>query len=136
MGEWDVHSGGKKVGTNRIEKQLSGCLIFEHWTSVTEFSGKSMNYLDPETGTWRQNWVAERGYIIRYEGEIRDGAIHFEGENVGSDGTKALQRVILKPLPDGKLHHRIEQSSDGGKSWSIWFDGTYTRKGSARPGGN
>ncbi|NIV94632.1 tetratricopeptide repeat protein [candidate division KSB1 bacterium] len=129
VGEWDVYNKrGQKVGTNIITKDLNGCLIFEHWTSAGGGSGKSMNYYDPGDGKWKQNWVAAGGGVVRYEGEVKDGTMHFKGESIRRDGTKELARVVLEPISEGRVHHLIEHSKDGGKTWYVYFDATYVPK--------
>lgn len=131
LGEWDVFNPqGQKVGTNIIEKKLNGCLIFENWTSAGGGSGKSMNYYDPADRKWKQSWVSAGGGIVWYEGEVKNGAMHFRGENISADGTKALSRVILRPIEKGRIHHFIEHSKDGGRTWTVYFDGTYVAKDS------
>jgi hypothetical protein len=84
-----------------------------------------MNYFDPEARMWRQNWVADSGYVIRYEGNLRDGAMHLQGENIARDGSKEASRMTLTPQADGSVLQKIEQSRDRGKTWYVWFQGTY-----------
>jgi len=31
-------------------------------------------------------------------------------------------------LPDGRVRQFFEQSTDGGETWTTWFEGFYTRK--------
>lgn len=133
VGEWDVYSGDRLVGTNVIQKILQGCLVFENWTNGRGVSGKSFNYYDPGSGTWRQNWVSETGAIVRYEGNVRDGAMHYEGERIDAGGRVELARVTLSPLESGNVRHLIEHSSDGGKTWFDWFDAVYVPMGSPPP---
>ena len=85
-----------------------------------------MNYWDPESRAWRQNWVADSGYIIRYEGEFRDGAMHLEGRNIQIDGTVETSRMTWTPREDGTVRQLIEQSRDDGLTWYVWFDGIYS----------
>ena len=133
-GQWNVlDSQGRQVGINIILKALNGCMIFENWTSRSGRAGKSMNYYDPEIGKWRQHWVADSGYVIRYEGEFREGAMHLEGVNVAMNGDKELSRMTLSPLPDGNVRQLIQQSRDGGKTWYTWFTGTYVPRSATRP---
>ena len=134
VGEWEVFNPqGQKVGENIIEKDLNGCMLVENWTSVSGGSGKSINYYEPGSGKWKQNWVDATGGIVWYQGEVKDGAMHFSGENISKDGTKTLARVVLKPLADGKVHHFIENSADGGETWTLYFDGTYVKKENSQP---
>jgi Tetratricopeptide repeat len=125
VGDWDVFSGTQQVGHNRIERLLDGCLLMENWTGAYGSSGKSVNYFDPASGKWKQNWVDENGGIVWYEGEVKDGVMHFSGENIAPDGKRKLARVELAPQPDGTVHHKIETSADGGKTWTVAFDAIY-----------
>jgi tetratricopeptide (TPR) repeat protein len=130
IGEWDVfNSQGQQIGTNVIQKFINGCVIYENWTSARSgYYGKSFNYYDPAAGKWKQNWVDAMGGIVWYEGDVKDGAMHFTGASIGIDGVKQLAQVTLTPLPDGRIHHVINQSTDDGKTWSVYFDGMYVKK--------
>ncbi|HEX9653818.1 MAG TPA: tetratricopeptide repeat protein [bacterium] len=130
IGEWEVFNPqGQQIGANVIEKILNGCVLYENWTSARSgYFGKSFNYYEPSAGRWKQNWVDATGGIVWYAGEVKDGVMHFAGENISMDGSKQLARVTFTPLPDGRVHHVIEQSADDGKTWSVYFDGMYVKK--------
>lgn len=132
VGEWRVvDPQGQQVGINRIKKLHGGCVIEENWSSSSGGTGQSMNFLDPKTGRWQQHWADSRGGVVWYEGEVRDGVMHFAGENILRDGTVRMSRVVLEPLDGGRVHHFIEHSTDGGATWSTYFDGTYIPLGEA-----
>jgi hypothetical protein len=129
IGEWEVfNQQGQKVGENHIQKKMRDCLIIENWKSVRGSMGTSMNYYDPSSDSWKQNWIDENGQIIWYSGNVRDNAMYFEGELIDHKGKIENARVILKLLPNGNVHHLIEHSKDSGKTWYTWFDGTYVKK--------
>lgn len=129
VGEWEVfNQQGQKVGENHIQKMMRGCLILENWKSVRGSVGTSMNYYDPASNTWKQNWVDENGQIIWYSGEVRDGAMHFEGEMIDQEGRIEMAKVVLKLLPNGNVHHLIKHSKDSGKTWYTRLDGIYVKK--------
>jgi tetratricopeptide (TPR) repeat protein len=133
VGTWDVFAGSSQIGTNVIERDLNGCVLIERWTSAAGSRGISLNFLDPATAKWRQQWVADNGSVVWYEGEVRDGAMHYAGEQINPKGNKTLARVLLQPQPDGTLRHRIENSTDGGKTWTAGFDAIYRRAGQSSP---
>jgi len=129
VGEWDVFTPeGERAGTNRIEKLLRGCLLLESWTGAQGGEGKSINYYDPVRKRWVQTWVDGQGGIIAAEGELEDGTMRFEGEHLYPDGRREAYRMTFTPRADGSVRQFIEQSTDGGATWSVWFDGTYVRK--------
>jgi len=128
IGEWEVfNQQGQKVGENRIQKVMQGCLILENWKSVRGSAGTSMNYYDPASNTWKQNWVDENGRVIWYNGNVRDNAMYFEGELIDHEGRIEFAQVVIKLLPNGNIHHLIKHSKDSGKTWYSWFDGIYIK---------
>lgn len=131
IGEWEVTSLGQKAGENRIETYANGCFLLENWTSASGGSGHSMNFYDGANEKWHQIWVDSGGTSIIVEGGLRDdGAMHFEGEHLYPNGTRQLYKMTFTPNDDGTVRQYIEQSADGGKTWSVWFDGLYARKAS------
>lgn len=129
VGEWDVFNPqGQQVGTSKIEKVERGALIMENWSNMTGGTGRSMNFVDPATRRWHQIWVDPSGTVVRYEGALREGAMHLEGTNQPPQGKAKLTRMSLTPLADGKVRQWIEHSADNGASWTTYFDGLYTPK--------
>ncbi|MBS1271867.1 MAG: hypothetical protein MAGBODY4_00999 [Candidatus Marinimicrobia bacterium] len=126
IGEWEVYNPqGQLVGHNRIEKSLKGCMLVENWTGVRGSEGKSINFYHSIKEQWKQQWVGASGYIIEYSGKFVDGAMRFEGTHVTIDGSAKMSRMTLTPKENGHVHQLIEQSTDHGKTWKTWFDGTY-----------
>ena len=129
IGDWDVFDPkGKKVGPNRVEKVTNGCTLLENWTGAGGSIGKSINYFDPDSEEWVQIWVDGSGGNITTRGKLRDGAMVLEGKHVHNGGRIELYRGTWIPLEDGKVHQYLEQSKDEGKTWYVWFDGTYVRR--------
>jgi hypothetical protein len=126
VGDWAVFGpSGQRVGTSHVSKILSGCTLLEEWSSPYGLDGKSINFYDPHADKWYQTWVSASGNILRYEGKLVDGAMHFEGQGVNVDGSTELSRMTFTPLEDGKVRQFIERSTDNGATWSVYFDGTY-----------
>lgn len=129
VGDWDVFDPqGNQLGTNRIEKVENGCLILEHWSNMQGNTGQSINFIDPVDRKWKQVWVDGSGSVVRYDGEFKDGAMHFTGTHTPQRGQPALARGSLTPQKDGKVRHFIEHSDDNGKTWKPYFDGVYVKK--------
>ena len=134
VGEWRVVIRDQQVGTNRIRKVLDGCAITEEWADARGGTGRSLFYVSPDNGLWRQVWVTntalapggvkEKHLIARYP----DGGVRFQGEIVVEGGV-VLDRTTLTPLPDGRVRQVIERSSDGGATWTTGFDAMYVRAG-------
>ncbi len=133
LGEWDVYNPqGQQAGTNRIEKILNGCALLENWTGSRGGTGKSLNFYNRATKRWEQVWVSDRGGVTKYAGEFKDGAMRFDdGEHIEPDGKRVRSRMAFTPLDDGRVRQLIEHSSDDGKTWTVWFDGTYIPRSKA-----
>jgi hypothetical protein len=129
VGEWDVRDAeGKTAGVNTISREENGCVLVESWRSAAGGTGQSYNYYDPAAGRWKQLWVG-LGILLHMEGGLVDGSMRLEGplQYLGQDRTTTLRGTWTK-LADGRVRQHFEESSDGGKSWTTWFDGYYTRR--------
>ena len=128
LGEWDVYANGQQVANSRIEYSLEGCLIIENYEAFSGYSGKSINFYDVGDKKWHQIWTDISGNISRYDGELKDGKMYMYGENIDKAGTKSLVRMEFTPNADGTVRQLYEGSTDGGTTWSIYFDGRYVKK--------
>ncbi len=129
IGDWDVFDGsGRWVGHNRIESAQSGCVLVEHWYGASGGTGMSINYFDAVSDQWVQVWNASGGMQIDIRGGLTEdgmlltGKIHY----LTTDKTADF-RGLWTPLHDGRVRQFFEQSNDGGRSWSPWFEGFYSR---------
>jgi hypothetical protein len=138
LGEWEVRSAaGQLLGRNRISKRHGGCVVQEEWESAAGGSGSSFNVYDQQTKQWHQFWVDatgtnwlssdKQGNPVTLRGGIRDGAMVLTShpDTLASIGST---RVTFRPLPDGGVRQTFESSSDGGKTWTVSFDGFYKKK--------
>jgi hypothetical protein len=137
LGDWEVRGpGGQLLGHNHISKRYGGCVVIEEWESAGGSSGSSFNLYDQNTKQWHQFWVDssgtnwlssdQAGNPNTQRGGFRDGAMMLasDPDTIPSIG---LTRVSFRPLEDGRVHQVYESSTDGGKTWSVSFDGYYSR---------
>lgn len=132
IGRWTVQRpDGHAAGINAITSEEAGCAIVEHWTSANGGTGQSLNFFDPAAGKWRQVWVG-LGLVLTMEGGLVDGAMVLEGplQYVGTGRVTRL-RGMWTVLPDGRVRQQFHESEDAGRSWKPWFDGYYSRAGTA-----
>lgn len=128
LGEWVVHGPkGGQAGTNRIEKVENGCAIQENWTAANGTTGRSLNVYEPVSKSWIQVWSGG-GMVLLLRGAYDGEKMVMEGESVGQSGGVVRDRITWSRLPGGKLRQLWEQSADGGKTWTVAFDGTYSRR--------
>ncbi len=129
IGNWRVvDPDGVFQGTNRIEKTQGGCLLVENWTGAGGTTGTSMNYYDLHANEWVQVWVSPGLQL-----EIRGG---MEGESMVltgyvyyiQNGDRRPFRGTWTPMAGGVVRQHFEESTDGGQTWTTWFDGRYHRQ--------
>ena len=130
IGDWVVHGpAGDLSGSNMIERSQRGCVLIENWTSVSGGTGMSINYLDKASGEWVQVWNAEGGSQIHIRGGMTNEGMRLVGTlHTVATGTTVPFRGLWTPLADGRVRQFFEQSTDGGDTWTPWFEGFYTRK--------
>jgi hypothetical protein len=134
LGEWNVTRAGSKPNAppakSKISRLLDQCVIFEEYQSADgKYSGKSFNMFDSAGNEWRQFWVDDQGGYLDFTGHFQnDGALHFVSNSKGSDGKVTITRMTFSKLPGDKVHQYIDQSTDDGKTWTLYFDGIYVRR--------
>jgi hypothetical protein len=129
IGEWDVRTpDGKLAGTNRITGILGGCGLRESWTGAGGTTGTSLNAYDAARGLWHQTWIDSGGTVLLLEGSFRDGRMVLGGVTHPAGGAAKQDRITWEPLGGGDVRQLWEQSSDGGTSWTVVFEGRYTRR--------
>lgn len=137
VGDWAVarSDNGKYAGQNRIESVLGGCALHETWAGATGYRGNSYNAYDAARGVWHQTWVDSSGGLLVLEGKFSAGRMVLEGDQQGADGKSVKNRITWTPLAGGKVRQQWDASNDGGKSWSVLFDGIYSKRETAGAGG-
>jgi hypothetical protein len=128
VGAWNVtDADGSFAGTNVISRILGGCAVEEQWIDAGGHQGRSLFYVDRDSGQWRQVWVTDQGPMKekREQPGAVAGSMRFAGQVVTARGP-ALDRTTLTALPDGTVRQRIEQSLDDGQRWQAW-EGRYAR---------
>lgn len=129
LGEWEVKGpNGGVLGANTISPISGNCGLHENWRGGGGGSGQSVNTFHRTDGKWHQVWVGSGGGILHITGGLIDGKMVLTGETIGRNAARTLQRVTWSPLPDGRVRQFWESSTDGGKTWTVAFDGYYEKK--------
>lgn len=130
LGEWEVrNAAGKLAGENRITRVQGGCALLEEWRGAGGVTGMSLNIYDADRKRWHQTWVDNTGGLLVLDGEFSDGRMVLAGEALSDDvpPRKTLQRITWTPQGDG-VRQVWETSADGGRTWTLVFDGRYARR--------
>lgn len=122
LGKWDVFDVG---GTDRQAKAVitsaqDGCALREQYEGVDGGGGEGLTMYDPHTDLWRQSWVSRKGQIVLIEGRKDGDAVTLSGTEYGAVEGRLI-RGTWTPVKDG-VRETAERSSDGGKTWTPWFD--------------
>lgn len=132
LGDWDVlDPSGAAAGTNLVTAELDGCMLQEHWRSADgKQVGTSLNHFDPASASWNQTWVDSTAGFLVLTGSYRDGRMVLSGDKALAGGGRLVNRISWQRTgPDGaRVRQLWEKSADGGKTWTVVFDGTYVRR--------
>ena len=128
IGEWDVKTpDGKVAGTNRIERIEGGCALQENWTGAGS-TGRSINAYWPGDRKWHQFWIGSGGLVMHLSGVFTGDTLRFEGVVAMPSGQSIQHRLTFTKRADGTVRQFWENSADAGKTWTVAFDGSYTRR--------
>jgi hypothetical protein len=135
VGEWDVRRTGAPEAAppsrSRVELVEDQCVVYESYSTPGGYSGRSFNAYDPDQKRWEQFWVDNQGAIHHYIGQPRDGNMYYEADGVRTQGAASPPaRVKMTFFNEGRDQVRQlgEQSTDGGKTWTVAYDLTYRRR--------
>ena len=133
VGTWDVHPNGKpeqRAGTNVITKLHKDCVILENWTGARGMTGSSFNIYDASRGRWFQTWVDSTGGLHEYSGTIENGNMVYFGDLAAPAGQTGRVRTRLTFFNQGpdRVRQFSEQTTDGGKTWTVSYDLIYVRR--------
>lgn len=128
LGEWQVHrADGTFAGINRITLEYGGCVIHERYATGRGYSGESLNVYDATRKVWHQTWVDVSGLLLTLEGKWDGKSMVLEGLAPDAQGALVKQRITWTPGADGTVR-QLWETADAAGSWSVAFDGRYTRK--------
>ncbi len=131
VADWEVYTRlGQLAGYNSITKDINSCAVFENWRSARPggMTGKSMNFYNPATKKWVQQWVGDDGGVINMEADFDGTSMLFSGDHIDLTGETKKMRMTLTPLENGDVKQFIEESDDNGQTWYEWFAGIYKQK--------
>lgn len=133
LGDWNVVGTKSKTpaGTSHIERTIGNCAIWENWTSLgtSGYTGKSYNAYDPNLKRWEQFWVDNAGDTIYFYGNLREGVMDFYTDEIPQpDGTRLKRHLQFFNLGPDTVRQFSQGSKDGGKTWTVEYDLTYSRK--------
>ena len=130
VGDWNVYDiKGALIGTNKILKMQSNCVMQENWESKTSSSkGTSYNYVEKTDNTWNQVWIDNSGFSLVLKGNLKDGSMVLQSTLVKGPKGDYLNRVSWTPNKDGSVTQVWECLTPKGKLIQEAFRGIYKKK--------
>jgi len=129
IGDWEVTDPqGREAGKNVILLEHDGCVLAEHWTGARGGTGSSFNLYDAATKHWHQTWVDNTGSLLELDGGLVEGRMVLEGPGKGPKGEPVKNRIAWEKLNDGRVRQTWTVSPDNGATWTVAFDGFYTKR--------
>ena len=132
VGDWDVVStaDGHSVGSSHIAHELGDCVIWENWTSANlPYAGKSYNVYNANLKRWEQFWVDNSAGTIFFYGNLKDGIMDYWTDEIPQPSGPATRRHLqFFNLGPDTVRQFSQQSTDGGKTWTVEYDFTYHRR--------
>ena len=130
IGEWDLTYNDTVKATNRITREMGGCVVHEHFNDPSNaFTGESWSVYNPATKKWQQTWVDNQGGYIVLTGAYQDGRMILTTEAVKMpDGTTKQSRMVFDNITPDSLDWDWEATTDEGKNWKNNWRIKYKRK--------
>jgi hypothetical protein len=129
LGEWDVYKYGTDTlaGRSRIESIIDSMGLLENYQVLRgNYAGKSINKYNAAEKRWEQYWVDNSGLTLFLTGKRVDHKMVMNDALYG-DAQRGLNQIVWEPMRNGSVRQTWSLSKDGGKSWTIVFDGEYRR---------
>lgn len=129
VGDWDVFDIGSTTPSAhvKIDRALGGCALRELYEGANGYKGESLSMYDKSRKVWRQSWFTNHGYMLTIEGRLHDGEMELTGQDRTPDGKERRVRGIWK-AEKGGVRETAYRSTDGGKTWMLWFDLQFKRR--------
>jgi tetratricopeptide (TPR) repeat protein len=131
VGDWDVTSTADGIarGSSHVSKEMGGCVVWENWTSASSpYFGKSYNTYNANLKRWEQYWVDNFAGVMFFHGNLKDQVMDYWTDDVPQSNGDMLRRHLqFFHLASGKVRQLSQGSTDGGKTWNVEYDLTYTR---------
>ena len=128
LGNWDVYKFGTDTiaGKSRIEQIIDGVGIIENYITKGKYEGKSLNKYNPAKQRWEQYWIDNSGLTLFLTGGFVNGKMILSDE-ISGDSKQGINQIVWEKLQNGNVRQTWNLSKNGGKTWTILFDGEYKK---------
>jgi hypothetical protein len=133
VGDWDAYDvqPDTLIARNLVTPMLGGCAVREQYHQRDGHIGESFSTYDASRGVWHQSWVTNDGQLLMLEGHLEGNRMILIGPEKTKTGATRLVRGIWYPESTA-VRETGERSTDGGRTWTPWFDIWFRPAGAAR----
>jgi hypothetical protein len=138
VGDWevfDIDHPASPVARAQVDRILDGCVLRENYEGTDGHRGQSFSIYDKSRGVWHQSWVTNRGELLVIEGKLEGDEMVLSGVDRTTDGKERRIGGTWKPV-NGGVRETAKTSTDGGKTWVLWFDLMFRPAATAANGTN
>jgi hypothetical protein len=131
IGTWDVHEGSTASapqGTLTVTTDASKCILMESLAGRAEFEALGFGSYHPQARRWFRSYMDTDGRYLLMSGTQSGNRMTLSGSRVAANGATVLVRVSWESETADRVLQRWELSSDGGASWHVTKDYTFTRR--------
>ena len=130
LGEWHLTYNDTIHATNRITKEMGGCVVHEHFDDPAHsYKGESWSVYNPGTKMWQQTWVDDQGEYIVLTGVFKDKKMTLSTIPASMpDGTTLQSRMVFYNIRPNSFDWDWEATTDEGKTWKNNWRIHYERK--------
>jgi hypothetical protein len=129
LGDWNVtYPGMPGSARSQVSLDLDKCLLVESWDGGKGHSGKNMFAYSSDDGHWHGMFADNQGRVHVFEGKVAADSAEFTGPSRGPHGQSVLNRIRVVRLAANKVDQSWEKSADNGVTWTMEFEGEYSRK--------
>lgn len=129
LGDWELTYNDTVHATNRITKEMDGCLIHEHFRDPTnKYTGESWSVYNPKIRKWCQTWVDNQGGYIVLTGVFSNGRMVLFTEPLTLNGTTTQNRMVFYNITPYSFDWDWDATTDEGKTWVNKWRIHYHRK--------
>lgn len=128
-GSWVVYdTKGNIVGTNKLVKMQSNCVMQENWVSKSGPSrGTSYNYYNKTDDSWNQVWVDNSGFSLVLKGNLIDGKMVLKSDLITTEKGNYRNKITWSKNDDNSVTQLWEYINEKNEVISEVFRGIYKK---------
>ena len=129
LGKWDVYKFGTDTlaGKSNIESIIDSVGLLENYSVIKgKYVGKSLNKYNPAKDRWEQYWIDNSGLTLFMTGGLLNDKMILDDALYG-DPKQGINQIVWEKMKNGSVRQTWNLSMDGGKTWSVLFDGEYRK---------